>query len=103
MSTQLGNNTVFAASTFFACRTSIIRCEMVETRSNRRTIHRSIRPSTFCATRFRSMPIRNAASTSKSWMCSQALAPQMRAASQPPGAQANAGATTMMTSGLQNI
>ncbi len=71
-----------------------MRREIVETVSNAPINRRSAPRTTSCITRPFNKPNSNAASISKSWMCSHAAAPLRRASSQPAGALKRAGATT---------
>jgi len=101
MSTQLTAILALDASTPLARRRWCMRCEMVLTTSKRRISQRSA-PATQLRMRCPlSSPRSNAASTSKSCTCSQALAPLRRATATAAGAQNRAGSTTHTSCGRQ--
>ena len=70
-----------------------------EIRAKRRISRPSIASAQRCSRGERSNPSRNAASTSRSWTCSQQGAPVSRPATSAAGTAAKAGATVQITSG----
>ncbi|MNT71094.1 hypothetical protein D3C72_2095440 [compost metagenome] len=75
--------------------------EMVDTRSNLASSHRSSDSATRRTPAPRTRPRPNAASTSKSWMCSHDLMPSSFAKHSTAGAQKSGGSTTNTRSGFQ--